>query len=294
MTDSFAPDAGRAVIVTGAGKGLGAAFAAACAARGDRVLVNNRISGDGPPSADTHAAALRARGWDAVADTHAVDAPGAAEAIVAAALAAFGRLDALILNAGIAGPAAKLPDLGEAALREVMAINFFANAALVDAALPHLLAAPAGRIVFVSSTGGLHGVRGRSAYAASKGALTAYALSLADEQRRGSLRVNILCPYAATAMTGGLTADARLAPDGAAAAAAWLTSSACTATGQIWVAGAGHARRAAAVESRNHAAASPDWFAAHADGVSVLDGAADYPGGDAAFRDFHASLGTCR
>ena len=167
-------DAGRVILVTGAGKGLGAAFATVWARRGAKVIVNNRHGGDVESSAETLAASLRAEGHDAIADLHAVDTPGAAQAIVDAALAAHGRLDALILNAGIAGPAAKIPGLTEAALREVMEINFFANVRLVDAALPHIAAAPAGRILLVSSTAGLHGVRGRSAYAASKGALIAW------------------------------------------------------------------------------------------------------------------------
>ncbi|MGI4876734.1 MAG: SDR family NAD(P)-dependent oxidoreductase [Janthinobacterium lividum] len=284
----FSGDAERVVVITGAGKGLGAAFARSWAARGAHVVINNRHRGDGLSSAEGLAASLRADGGEAVADCHAVDARGAAAAIVAAALAAFGRIDALILNAGITGPAAKIPALPADALAEVMAINFFANTALVDAALPHIAASPSGRILFVSSTGGLYGVRGRSAYAASKGAITAYALSLADEQRRAGVGVNILCPYAATAMTAatGVTADPRLAPDGAAAAAVWLTSSTCTATGEIWVAGGGHARRALTVEGAVIDAATPESLAA----APPLSPGAGFAGGEAAFADFYSHL----
>ncbi len=288
----FSADAGRVVLVTGAGKGLGAAFATAWARRGAKVVVNNRHSGSGAPSAEMLAGRLRAEGFDAVADLHAVDAQGAAQGIVAAVLAAYGRLDAVILNAGIAGPAAKIPAMSEAALHDVMAINFFANAELVRAALPHIGAAPAGRILFVSSTGGLHGVRGRAAYAASKGAVNGYALSLADEQRRAGVGVNILCPYAATAMTGatGVTADPALSPDGAAAAAVWLTSSACRETGSIWVAGAGRVRRAQTVESRSFGdGVTPEWLAGNAAGVGMAD-AQGYSGGEAAFADFYREL----
>lgn len=286
ISDDFDGDVGRVIVVTGAAKGLGAAFALGWAARGARLLVNNRHSGDGPASAETFAATLRACGTEAVADCHAVDAPDAAAAIVAAALTAFGRIDALILNAGITGPAAKIPALPADALAEVMAINFFANTAMVDAALPYIAAAPAGRILFVSSTGGLYGVRGRSAYAASKGAITGYALSLAAEQRRAGIGVNILCPYAATAMTAatGVTADPRLAPDGAAAAAMWLTSSACAATGEIWVAGGKLARRALTIEGMIADAATPEALAT----APPLPPPGGFAHGEAAFADFYS------
>ena len=288
----FSGDANRVVLVTGAGKGLGAAFAAAWARRGASVIANNRHHGDGEPSAEGLARRLRAEGCDIVADLNAVDAPGAAQRIIKAVLARHGRLDALVLNAGITGAAVKIPDMDEAALHEVMAINFFACAELVRAALPVIAQSPVGRILFISSTGGLYGVRGRSAYAASKGAVNGYALSLAAEQRRAGVGVNVLCPYAATAMTAAsnIEADPRLAPDGAAAAAVWLTSSTCQATGQIWIAGAGRVRRAMAMEGESIGdAVTPEWLASSA-AEAEMAGAQGFPGGEAAFADFYKSL----
>ncbi len=169
--------------------------------------------------------------------------------IVAAALAAFGRLDTLVLNAGISGPATKVGE-GDTALADVMGINFFANAALVEAALPASRESPAGRIVFVSSTGGLHGVRGRAAYAASKGAVNGWALSLADELRRTAIKVNVIAPYAATNMTArpDRGPDDRMSPANAAEALVALCSPEWSRTGDIWVAGAGHVRPARALE----------------------------------------------
>jgi 3-hydroxyacyl-CoA dehydrogenase/3a,7a,12a-trihydroxy-5b-cholest-24-enoyl-CoA hydratase len=291
-TADFSGDANRVVLVTGAGKGLGAAFATAWARRGASVVINNRHTGDAEPSAETLARSLRAEGADAMADLNAVDTQGAAQRMIDAVRSRHGRLDALILNAGIAGPAAKVPDMDAAALHEVMAINFFACTELVRAALPLLGASKAGRILFISSTGGLHGVRGRSAYAASKGAVNGYALSLAAEQRRAGIGVNVLCPYAATAMTAGTGAetDPRLSPDGAAAAAVWLSSSACPATGQIWVAGAGRVRRAMAMEAESIGDdVTPEWLTAHAADAGMT-GAKGFAGGEAAFTDFYGSL----
>lgn len=273
----------RATIVTGAGNGLGAAFAHAVADGGSAVLVNNRRRPDRPPSAAAVADAIIARGGAAEPDCHAVDAEGSAAAIVAAALAAWGRLDALVLNAGISGPAIKV-GMGDTALGEVMAINFFANTRLVEAALPALRRSPAARIVFVSSTGGLYGVRGRSAYAASKGALTAYALSLADELRRDGIGVNVLLPYAATAMTAqpGRESDPRLAPAGAAPLCAYLASEDCARTGEIWVAGGGSVRAARAMES-----ASKPFAPAQLEALAKMPQPRGFAGGEAAFADFY-------
>ncbi len=285
-------DAGRVVLVTGAGKGLGAAFATAWARRGASVVVNNRHGEDGTPSAERIAAMLRSEGHKAIADLHPVDDRGAADAIVASAIAAYGRLDAIILNAGVNGPAAKVADLDDAAIRDVMDINFHANTALVRAALPFILASPTGRILFVSSSAGLHGVRGRAAYAASKSALNGYALTVADELRRDGVGVNVLLPYAATTMTTktGDAPNPALAPALAAPAAVWLTGAACRETGTMWIAGGGQFRRARTMESLGGgiAAPTPEWLAANSGRLSDMAGARSYPGAEAAFADFYA------
>lgn len=275
----------RVAIVTGAGNGLGAAFAQAIAADHTAVAVNNRQHPGRPFSAQVTADAIIAAGGTAITDANPVDAPGGAARIVATALDAWGRLDALVLNAGIGGPAVKVGD-GDTELAQVMAINFFANAALVEAALPALLKSAAGRIVFVSSTGGLHGVRGRSAYAASKGAVNGYALSLADELKRSGIHVNVIAPYAQTSMTArpDREPNPRLAPEGAAPMCAWLAGEACDRTGEIWVAGGGHIRAARAMES-----ASAPFSADRLPALAAMPEPRFYPGGEAAFADFYQS-----
>src|SRR4051812_37207461 len=90
-------DAGRVAIVTGAGKGLGRAFAEALAATGVKVVVNNRRRPGEPSSADEVVTAIRAAGGDAVAEYSDVRDAEAPEALAARALESFGRLDALIL-----------------------------------------------------------------------------------------------------------------------------------------------------------------------------------------------------
>ena len=284
----------RAILVTGASKGLGRSFATAWARRGADVLINNRFSGDGPSPVERLVAELAAAGMTAAADHHDVAQPGAATAIVEAAIARFGRLDALILNAAIEGPAEKVNTLSDGGLEAVMAVNFFANAAIVRAALPHLLQSDSPRILFISSTAGVYGVRGRAAYAASKGALNAYALSLALEQRRNGILVNILMPYAATTMTTRTNAapDARLGPDDVAAAALWLSGPGCVETGGMWVAAGQYIKRVVPIESElagPHGNA-PDWLAEHAGAIGATERLRGQAGAEAAFAAFYAEL----
>lgn len=285
------PGPQRVTLVTGAGQGLGRAFALACAARGHAVVVNNRLREGAPDTASQTAAGINEAGGAAVAEPSDITGPDAAHAIVDAALRAFGRLDAVIFNAGVNGPAARLEDMPDADFDSVMAVNFTAQVRLARAALAPLRQSGAGRMVFISSSAGLYGISGRTPYSASKAALNAFALGLAQEERRGAVRVNILAPYAATRMTGdAFSGDAaeRFTPQAPAGLAAWLASEACQRHGEIWVAGGGHARRAAVMEGAGGALPqAPD--EADLDRISGLDGARSFAGATAAFMDFAAT-----
>ena len=294
MDPSAAPSSARSILVTGASKGLGRSFATAWARSGGNVLINNRFQGDGPSPVDQLVAELAAAGSTAAADHHDVQAPGAATAMVEAAIARFGRLDALILNAAIEGPAEKVSTLSDGGLEAVMAINFFANTAIVRAALPYLLQSDSPRILFVSSTAGVYGVRGRAAYAASKGALNAYALSLALEQRRNGILVNLLMPYAATTMTTRTNAapDARLSPDDVAAAALWLSGPECAETGSMWVAAGQYIKRVVPIEGdlAGPHGNDPDWLAKRSIDIGATERLRSHAGAEAAFAAFYAEL----
>lgn len=284
MENAIVRKAGPVVIVTGAGKGLGAAFARRWGELGGRVIVNNRSHAGVPPAAEAVAEDIRMQGGKAIAETSDVGEDGAGEAIVDMATDSFGTLDVLILNAGIAGEAARFVNSDPETFDRVMTINFHANIGLVKAALPHLLESEAGRILFVSSTGGLYGIHGRAAYAASKGALNGFAFSLAAELRRNAIGVNILMPYAVTNMTGGALTpelEQRMAPDKVADTACWLTSAECSATGEMWVAGAGFTRQAIIREAATLTPLPND-----AD-QKILS---QFSGGKAAFEDFLSAL----
>ncbi|ANP44830.1 SDR family NAD(P)-dependent oxidoreductase [Candidatus Viadribacter manganicus] len=283
----------RVVVITGAGKGLGRAFALHAAVSGARVVVNNRRRNGEPSSADAVVAEIKAAGGDAVADDHDVRDAGAAQAMTHMALAAWGRLDAIVLNAGVNGPAARFSNQTEDAFRDVLETNFFANLAILQAALPHVIASGAGRVVLVGSSAGLYGVRGRAPYAVSKGALIGLGLTLSHELRRDGVGVNVLAPYAATQMTAETMSaqpqiGARMTPEAVAPLATWLASAECDANGEIWVAGGGYVRRARMMEGDGAVFAALSDVPAALEAGRAMQGATGFAGAEASFADFAA------
>lgn len=286
-------DRGRVAIVTGAGKSLGAAFAQALGARGFKLVVNNRKRAGEPSSADETVRRLKEAGVDAVAEYSDVADEGAAEALVGKALDAYGRLDAVVCNAGVVGDTGWFGKFDLKSFRASMEINFFANVSLSMAVLPHLKKSGAGRLVFISSAAGLYGARGLAPYAATKGALTSFALTLSDELKRYGVFVNVLTPFALSQMTAaGIGADGTMAlPEETAPAVAWMASADCAVTGQIWIAAGGRYRRALTVETQGGKSdGTPEWLAANAVSLSEMSGAKTFPGGQEAFQDIFAEI----
>jgi NAD(P)-dependent dehydrogenase (short-subunit alcohol dehydrogenase family) len=243
----------QVAIVTGAGHGLGRAFAIHLADRGVRVVVNNRKrEPEGTPgSADLTVAAIRERGGTAVANHDPVDDPDSGEGMVRQALETFGRLDIAVPNAAIS-PERTVQRMPLDHFREVMDVNFFGGLHLTRAALPHLRAQGYGRLVFVISTAGLHGGHGLAAYGASKAALVALMQCVALENADKGIRSNALAPYAATRMTShAMPAALRelLTPERVAPVLGWLASPECRLSGEIVISGGGAVRLAGMRES---------------------------------------------
>lgn len=285
----------RVVIITGSGKGLGAAFARQIAADGGKVIVNNRIRDGQPDSAGMIVSEIEAVGGVAVANRLDVTEPGASDAIVEQALSEFGQLDAVVFNAGINGDAARFTDMAPGVFDEVMNINFTAPVALARAAWPHLQENGSGRMLFISSSAGLYGVRGRAPYAASKGALNAFAATLAHEGRRFGLGINVLMPYATTQMTAGVGSAEQadlLASEKVAPLASWLVSTACETGGEIWAAGGGYARKAKILETEGAFLASDvdRWARENEAALENVGGNLQFKGAEAAFEDLLRQL----
>ena len=245
---------GRVAIVTGAGKGLGRAYALHLARAGAAVVVNNRRH-PGEADADTSAAQtvaqIIAEGGQAVADWSAVQDPDSGERMVARALDAFGRLDIIIANA--AAPQAKsFHKLTLDEFRTVFDVGFLGSLHLVHAAWPVLRAQGHGRVIMTSSSAGRYGQHGLSAYGASKSAVDSLVRTLAAEGTGKGIMVNAVSPYAHTPMTAGYMAGAVaevFVPEKVSPLVAWLASDACTVNGAILVAGGGRFRRVETLET---------------------------------------------
>lgn len=244
----------RVAIVTGAGKGIGRAYALELAARGAKVLVNNRRhagEADAQTSAQQVVEAIAAAGGVALANFEPVDAAGAGENMVQQALSAFGRIDIIVANAALS-QAASFHKQSLDAFMAIFNVGFRGTLDLLHAAWPHLRAQTYGRVVVTTSSAGRYGNHGLGAYAASKGAIEMLMRSLAAEGIGSNIRVNAISPYAATQMTEAyLPANlaAHLQPAAVAPMVAWLCSAHCNVNGEVIVAAGGRYRRAFSVET---------------------------------------------
>lgn len=187
---------GKVALVTGAGRGIGAAIARKLAASGARVVVSEL---DPDPAAST-VAAITAQGGSAVALVGDVAAPDFGDKAVAAALDAFGDLDIIVNNAGYIWNTA-IQNMSDAQWYAMIDVHATAPFRILRAAQPHFRAAAkreaeAGalkhrKVVNISSVSGLYGAATQLAYAAAKASMIGVTRTLAKEW--GRLRVNVNC-----------------------------------------------------------------------------------------------------
>jgi NAD(P)-dependent dehydrogenase (short-subunit alcohol dehydrogenase family) len=235
----------QVVLVTGAGRGLGAAYAGLLAARGAHVAVHDAgVERDGSGADPAVAGAVR----DAI-----VDAGGRASAhtqdlatrsgctdLVDEVVAEYGRVDALVHNAGIV----RYHGIGDAPLEEyarTMAINADAGWWLCRAVWPVMRAQSYGRIVLTTSDYGLRTIDGAdvAAYSVSKGAQFGLMNALAGEGRAHGILVNAICPVAATRIFRRAVGPQELTPASVAPGVAMLASRDCPFTGHVLKAAGG-------------------------------------------------------
>lgn len=242
---------GRVAIVTGAGAGLGRAYALWLARHGCAVVVNSRARADGSSGAPAVVAEIEAAGGLAVAHVGSAEAPESGPALVALAEQRFGAPEILICNAGIQ----RWADFNGAALaelREVVEVNIWGAVYPVHAAWPGMVARGYGRIVLTSSAAGLWGQQQSADYALSKGAMIGLARSLAlDAPPEADLRINVIAPAAYTAMSASVVPQEwaqYMSAEHVAPVVGWLCSPACQESGMIIHAGAGRVRRARITE----------------------------------------------
>jgi meso-butanediol dehydrogenase / (S,S)-butanediol dehydrogenase / diacetyl reductase len=175
---------GRTVLVTGGGSGIGAAVARALSGAGWRVAICGRRPGA------LRAVAAETGALDLVCDI--ADA-GQVDQLIDAVVAAFGRLDGLVLNAGIIAPGG-IAELSPQDFEAMVAVNLTGSFLVARAALPHLLASARGAVVSVASVAALRAASGMGGYATTKAGLAMLTQSLAVDHGHEGLRANVVCP----------------------------------------------------------------------------------------------------
>jgi 3-oxoacyl-[acyl-carrier protein] reductase len=239
----------KVAIVTGAGTGVGAATALLLARRGYDLLINFSRS---EREAHDSQAACREAGADTVLVRGSVADDADCRAIAEAAVARWGRIDALVNNAGITtfAGAAGWDGLDAPTFQRILGVNAVGTFQMVRACVPHLKASGAGAIVNVSSIAGSLGIGSSVPYIASKGAVNAMTLHLA-RVLAPEIRVNAVCPGLITTrwfvqgigqegyekVKAGYEQSAPLGrpstPEDVAEAVVWLVDGARTVTGEL-------------------------------------------------------------
>jgi NAD(P)-dependent dehydrogenase (short-subunit alcohol dehydrogenase family) len=239
---------GRVAVVTGAGRGIGRAYARLLAARGARVVVNDLGASTGGSGSDAGPASetvdeIVAAGGEAVADTNDVSSVAGAEALVGAAVERFGRIDVLVNNAGIIRWAG-MPEVDADNLNRHLAVHVGGSFNTVRAAWPHMVEAGYGRIVNTTSAG-IFGLPDNTSYATAKGAVVGLTRSLAAAGDAHGITANCIAPGAMTRMAGpgGEDASPEMSPDLVAPMVALLAHEECPVSGEIYAAGFGRFAR---------------------------------------------------
>lgn len=230
---------GRVAVVTGAGRGVGRAYAEMLAKHGAKVVVNDlgaaaNGSGSDTTPAEEVVAAIRAAGGEAIVDTADVSDWKASEALIANAVDTFGRLDILINNAGILRDR-MLVNMSEDEWDAVIKVHLKGTFAPTHHAANHWrLKSKAGepvdaRVINTTSHSAIFGNIGQVNYAAAKGGIAAFTIVAARELQRIGVTVNAVAPRANTRMTEGLREwtdeeRAKRSPDWIAALVTWLAS----------------------------------------------------------------------
>jgi NAD(P)-dependent dehydrogenase (short-subunit alcohol dehydrogenase family) len=256
---------GRAVIVTGAGRGVGRCHALLLASRGAKVVVadlGGQLDGSGSSSdpADEVVKEIEAEGGEAVACYASVAEEAGAASIVQTAIDTFGRIDAVVNNAGIAEPD-WFEDESLERFRRMIDVHYLGTVNVTLAAYPHMMKAGYGRVVNTCSEGAFGITPKATSYGGAKGAVYGFTRTLALDAARHGIRVNAVAPRAKTRLSGpevlaktydvplevfteGDTMD-KYRPELVSPAAAFLAHESCELVGEVLVSGGGQVFRLA-------------------------------------------------
>jgi len=234
---------GRVAVVTGAGRGIGRAYARLLAARGASVVVNDlgvAVTGDGPDAGPAAAVVdeIGGAGGVAIADGSDVATTAGAEALVGTAVERFGRVDVLVNNAGIMRWAG-LPDVDVDNLERHLAVHVVGTFNTIRAAWPHMVEQGYGRIVNTTSSG-IFGLPKNLGYATAKGGVIGMTRSIATMAEPHGIKLNLIAPVAQTRMAGRADDEpgSPMSSELVAPMVAFLAHEDCPVSGEIYAAGA--------------------------------------------------------
>jgi NAD(P)-dependent dehydrogenase (short-subunit alcohol dehydrogenase family) len=246
----------RVAVVTGAGRGLGRAYALLLASRGARVIVNDPgadLAGAGvdPGPVDEVVRQISAAGGEALACTESVATAAGGNAIIDAALEHYGRVDIVVHNAGNVRRGS-LREMSYEDFDAVIDVHLRGAFHIVRPAFARMCDAQYGRVVLTSSIGGLYGNRGVANYAAAKAGVIGLSNVVALEGAESGVKCNVIVPAAVTRMAEGLDVSAYppMGPELVAPVVGWLAHESCSITGEMLVCVAGRVARAVVAETR--------------------------------------------
>lgn len=247
---------GRVAVITGGGRGLGRAYALLLAAKGAKVVVNDpggAMSGDAgdPGVAQELVNEIRAAGGEAVANTDSVATEQGGKAIIEAALDSYGRIDALIHNAGNVRYGS-LSEISHEDFRAVVDVHLMGAFNVVRPAFPLMCAQNYGRIVLTSSIGGIYGNNRCVNYGVAKSGMIGLNNIAALEGEGCNVKSNIIVPSAVTRMADGIdtTQYPPMEPELVAPVVGWLAHEDCSVTGEMIASIAGRISRCFIAETK--------------------------------------------
>ncbi len=245
----------RVAVITGAGRGLGRAYALMLAANGAKVVVNDpgvSMKGDGIDAgpAEQVVQEIRAAGGDAIANTDSVATLEGGAAIIQSALDHYGRIDILIHNAGNVRYGS-LNEISYDDFKAVVDVHLMGAFHVVRAAFPAMTKAGYGRIVLTSSIGGIYGNNNCVNYGMSKSGMIGLNNIAALEGEAVGVKCNIIVPGAVTRMAEGIDTSIYppMGPELVAPVVGWLTHESCSITGEMLASVAGRIARAFIAET---------------------------------------------
>ncbi|SCW72005.1 NAD(P)-dependent dehydrogenase, short-chain alcohol dehydrogenase family [Sphingobium faniae] len=205
------PLEGKVVIVTGAGGGVGEGIARLAASRGAHVVVNDlggSTTGEGSDAGPAQRVAdeIKAEGGSAIANTQSVATWNSAHEIIQQALDTFGRIDAVVNNAGVLRDV-MFHKMSEQDWDIVRAVNLDGPFYMARAAAPHFKAQESGCFVHLTSTSGLVGNMAQANYSAAKMGVVGLSKSIAIDMAKFNVRSNCIAPFAFTRMVGTIPAN---------------------------------------------------------------------------------------